>query len=127
MTHRETLLVTGGTGTLGRQLVPRLRAAGFRVRIMSRRGGDARADLATGVGLSDAVVGCTSIVHLATGARDMFRSIRAVDVLGTARLLEEAAAAGVQHFVYISIVGVDHIPFVYYQAKLEAERSIVQQ
>ena len=31
-----TILVTGGTGTLGRLLVPRLRAAGPPVRVLSR-------------------------------------------------------------------------------------------
>ena len=35
MTSR--ILVTGGTGTLGRQVVPRLREAGCDVRVLSRR------------------------------------------------------------------------------------------
>jgi uncharacterized protein YbjT (DUF2867 family) len=43
---------------------------------------------------------------------------------GTRRLLEAARAAGVSHLVYISIVGVDEIPFGYYRRKLAAERLI---
>ncbi len=34
------VLVTGGTGTLGRQVVPRLVAAGCQVRVLSRDGHD---------------------------------------------------------------------------------------
>jgi uncharacterized protein YbjT (DUF2867 family) len=122
-----TVLVTGGTGTLGRQLVPRLRGAGVDVRVMSRRGGDARADLASGGGLSEAVAGCDTIVHLATGVRRLYSAIREVDVRGTARLIELAEAGRVQHIVYVSIVGVDRIPFVYYRAKLEAEQLLENQ
>jgi uncharacterized protein YbjT (DUF2867 family) len=123
----DTVLVTGGTGTLGRELVPRLRSAGFQVRAMSRHGGDVRADLATGAGLAEAVDGCDVIVHLATGVRRLYRAIHAVDVLGTRRLMHLAVTCNVRHVVYISIVGVDRIPFVYYRAKREAERAVEQQ
>jgi hypothetical protein len=43
---------------------------------------------------------------------------------GTARLLDQARAAGVHHFIYISIVGIDQIGYSYYQHKLAAERLI---
>lgn len=38
---------------------------------------------------------------------DFWRSPPDVDVDGTRRLLEESARAGVAHFAYVSIVGVD--------------------
>jgi len=56
--------VTGGTGVLGRELVPRLGKAGNIVRVMSRRAGKsnaagdvewAQADIMTGTGLAEAV------------------------------------------------------------------------
>jgi uncharacterized protein YbjT (DUF2867 family) len=47
-----------------------------------------------------------------------------VDVAGTGRLLDAARRAGSPHLVYISIVGVDRVPFRYYRAKLEAERLV---
>ena len=103
----ERILVTGGTGTLGRLIVPRLRSAGCEVRVASRRSPDVPLDLATGAGLARAVAGCETILHLATGVRGLYRAIDTVDVLGTQRLLEHAARAGVRHFLYISIVGVD--------------------
>jgi uncharacterized protein YbjT (DUF2867 family) len=58
------ILVTGSTG---RQVVPRLRDAGCRVRVLSRRRRDAgygievmTGDLAKGEGLEAAVDGCTA-------------------------------------------------------------------
>jgi uncharacterized protein YbjT (DUF2867 family) len=123
----DTVLVTGGTGTLGRQVVPRLQKSGLRTRVMGRVGGDVRANLATGAGLEAAVAGCDTVVHLATGVRGFYGAIKAVDVLGTQRLLEQATMSGVRHVVYISIVGVDRLPFAYYRAKLEAERMLQQQ
>src|SRR6266487_1510649 len=55
--------------------------------------------------------------RLATGVRGLYRAMHAVDVLGTQRLLEHAGRAGVRHFLYISIVGVDQIPFGYYSGQ----------
>src|SRR5205814_3260399 len=104
------VLVTGGTGTLGRHVVMLLRQSGHRARILSRepRGHvDAvQGDLKTGAGLVKAVAGMESIVHAATGARESLAS-RATDIKGTRRLLKAARDAGIKHIVYVSIVGVD--------------------
>lgn len=124
------VLVTGGTGTLGRELVPRLLAEGRTVRVMSRGGprGEgaervewARADLATGEGLAAALAGVDAVVHAASDPRG---DVRKTDVEGTRRLLEAAKAAGVRHFVYVSIVGVDGVPFPYYRVKVECEARV---
>jgi len=123
----QPMLVTGGTGTLGRPLVDLLTRAGQPVRVLSRRpraatGGPVEwvvGDLATGEGLERAVGGVRVIVHCATSPR-----ARRVDVRGTGRLLDAARLAGSPHLVYISIVGVDRVPFRYYRAKLEAERLV---
>ena len=67
------VLVTGGTGTLGRHVVMALRQSGHRARILSRepRGlvDAVQGDLRTGEGLEKAVAGMDAIVHAATGAR----------------------------------------------------------
>ena len=123
------VLITGGTGVLGREVAPRLAAAGHTVRVMSRRAATAegvptewaQAQIETGEGLAEAVAGVDAIVHAASSP---FRRTREVDVEGTRRLLEAAKAAGVSHFVYISIVGIDRIPLPYYKHKLAAERLI---
>lgn len=131
--EEQKVLVTGGTGVLGREVVSRLALAGYPVRLMSR--GPARrqlgaadvewvqADLATGAGLAEAVAGVGTIVHAAS---DPFQQTEQVDVEGTGRLLAQARAAGVNHFVYISIVGIDRVPLNYYRHKLAAEKVIEQ-
>ncbi|MBB4662847.1 SDR family oxidoreductase [Conexibacter arvalis] len=129
---RGPILVTGGTGTLGRLLVPRLRAAGREVRVLSRAehpaaGGIrfARGDLATGEGVAAAVAGAEVVVHCAGSARGDEEKART--------LVEAASRAGVRHLVYISVVGADRVPvrsgvdramFGYYAAKLAAERLV---
>jgi uncharacterized protein YbjT (DUF2867 family) len=134
------VLVTGGGGTLGREVVRRLASAGYTVRVMSRRGRPpdlapglewAQADLLSGVGLREAVVDVHTIVHAATGSpsgstRLIDTWFGRVDVEGTQRLLEQARAAGVAHLIYISIVGIERIPFIYYRHKLAAEALVEQ-
>ncbi len=117
------VLVTGGTGSLGRRVVDRLQDAGRGVRILSRseRPGTMRGNLLTGEGLDGAVEGVDTIVHCASNPR----RTRQTDVEGTERLLRAASQADVSHFVFISIVGVDRNPyFPYYGLKLEAERIV---
>ena len=79
-------------------------------------------DLTTGAGLADAIADVETVVHLASDSRNA----RDVDVEGTRRLSEAARAAGVQHLLFVSIVGVDRIPFAYYRCKLKAERLITE-
>jgi uncharacterized protein YbjT (DUF2867 family) len=114
------IVVTGGTGTLGRPLVERLRASGQQVRVLSRRPGPERAvaDLLTGEGVEAAVAGAGTIIHCATTIRG------AKDVRATENLLAAATAAGRPHLVYISIVGIDQLPVGYYRGKLAAEQLI---
>ena len=105
------ILVTGGTGTLGRHVVRRLRDAGRGVRVLSRTShspdGEVEfvaGDLATGEGIEAAVAGVETIVHLAgtsKGDEDKART-----------LVQAASHAGVQHLVYISVVGADRVPIV---------------
>jgi uncharacterized protein YbjT (DUF2867 family) len=124
------MLITGGAGNLGRKLIPHLLKAGSSVRVSSRgeRKADffpevewARASLETGEGLAQAVQGVDTIIHVAS---DPTRTNQ-VDIQGTQNLLNLAQTAGISHFFYISIVGIENFPgFWYYQAKLAAERSI---
>ena len=131
----KRVLVTGGTGDLGRELVARLHDEGYTVRVMSRLTAPAglpgglewaRADLATGEGLATAVVGVDVIVHAATSPPNErpYLEPAAVDVDGTERLLERAESADVERFVYTSIVGIDGVPFSYYRYKVQAEELV---
>ena len=114
------ILVTGGTGTLGRQVVQRLRQAGRDVRVLSRHSRGplfVTGDLATGAGLPAAAQGAGTIVHCASARKGDAAAARNL-VQAVARVRTEA---GPPHLVYISIVGVDRFPHGYYKSKLEAE------
>jgi len=123
----QQILVTGGAGHLGRLVVKHLSQAGYPVRGMSRRASPGedwpgaewkQADLKTGAGVPRAVQGMDVVVH--TAGKGTWQ----VDVEGTRRLLDAACKAGVSHVVYISIVGIDKVPYAYGKAKLACEDQI---
>jgi uncharacterized protein YbjT (DUF2867 family) len=119
------VLVTGGTGRLGQRLVAPLQAAGHRVKLMSRRGagpGGVRGDLATGRDLPQAVAGAEVVIHAASDPRG---NPWEVDVAGTRRLTQAVDRERLRHLVYVSIVGVDKIPYSYYRAKFSAEQVLL--
>ncbi|HLT09936.1 MAG TPA: SDR family oxidoreductase [Micromonosporaceae bacterium] len=125
-------LVTGGTGTLGRHVVSRLRDEGYPVRVLSRRHhepGDGveyvAGDLATGDGVAEAVAGAETILHAA--GRHLGDNVL------TQNLVRAARQAGRPHVVYISVVGADRVPVVsradrwifgYFAAKADSERIV---
>jgi uncharacterized protein YbjT (DUF2867 family) len=137
----DTVLITGGTGHLGRDLVSRLKGS-YRIRVVARSAGSdpdvewIRGDLATGEGIADAVVGTQTLIHAATLSpaarrgffvpKDLWTSPSEVDREGTSRLLDLAAAAGVGHILYVSIVGIDRPRVPYLRRKLEAEYLVRQ-
>ena len=131
------VLVTGGTGHLGRDLVDLLTEQGHRVRVLARNPGNrtdvdwVRADLATTTDFTDALTGMHTVVHAATNSPaarrgkvrlgDMIRSPSDVDVDATSRLLDAAARTGVAHFCHVSIVGVQQSTLPYMRRKAQAE------
>ena len=135
MQHLQ-ILVTGGTGTLGRLVVPRLRDAGCTIRVLSRRSREAgegielvAGDLATGEGITAAVEGAEIIVHCAGSSKgDEDKALNLVRAASRA-----GAGVNVRHLVYISVVGADRIPvessvdramFGYFASKRAAERIV---
>jgi uncharacterized protein YbjT (DUF2867 family) len=125
------ILLTGGTGTLGRLVVAGLREAGCDVRVLSRGAHNAQGiefvtgDLARGEGIDAAVEGVDVIVHCAGSAKGDEDKAR--------HLVRAALAARVRHIVYISVVGADRIPmaggldramFGYFGSKFAAEHAI---
>ncbi len=129
--NASPVLVTGGTGRLGRVLLPRLVEAGFEVRALVRRPDAAlpagvaavRGDLVDGSGLAAACEGGAAVVHLASaGSRGP--SMQVIDIEGTGRLLDAARAAGSPHVLYLSIVGLEAVHYPYYEVKLAVEREL---
>ena len=119
------LLVTGGTGNIGRRVVPLLREAGRDIRILSRHPRPAEpgiehfeGDTVAGRGLAVALEGVDVVMHLAGGAKG--------DDVAARNLARAAREAGVRHLVLISVIGADRMPIGYFRAKAEAERVIAE-
>jgi len=129
---KTSILVTGGTGTLGRQVARRLRDAGASVTVLSRHPAEAgdgirsvAGDLSTGAGIEAAAGGAEVIVHCAGSSKGDEQKTRTL----------VSAAADARHIVLISVVGADRIPqvsaidrafFGYFGMKLATERVIEQ-
>jgi uncharacterized protein YbjT (DUF2867 family) len=126
------ILVTGGTGTLGRLVVARLQEAGDTVRVLSRRSHqDADGvefvigELSTDEGIEAAVSGAEIIVHCAGSSKGDDDKARS--------LVRAAQRAGARHLVFISVVGADRVPMTsavdrarvgWVGAQLAAERLV---
>ncbi len=117
------ILVVGGSGDLGGRVVRRLSEDESQVRCLVRPGSDVvrlresgaevvRGDLTDPMGLATACEGVHTAVGSATAiarvlAGTKHPSIHEVDEVGMASLVDAAAAAGVERFVYVSYAGVD--------------------
>lgn len=129
----QQILVTGGTGVLGRHIIPLLQKAGCQVRVLSRNSHEPvqgveymRGDLSTGEGVADAVKGVDTIVHCAGSSKG--------DEVKAENLVRAASGTGVRHLVYISVVGADRVPvesgidramFGYFASKRAAEQIVM--
>ena len=135
------ILVTGGTGHLGTRIVSGLQADGHQVRVLARRPRPdpdlewVTGDLSTGDGIRAAVADVDAIIHAATNSpaaqrgrfklRDFVVSPSDVDVGGTRALLSAAEDAGVEHFLHVSIVGLEAVRALpYSRRKLMAEQLV---
>jgi len=130
------ILVAGGTGTLGRALLPLLASHGEPIRVLTRGGRAEPLDLPgveTVIGdvrdpetLRRAMVGVRTVVSAINGfGGDGALGVRAIDRDGNLNLVETAEAAGVEHFVLLSIqqAAVDH-PIELFRMKAAAEARL---
>jgi uncharacterized protein YbjT (DUF2867 family) len=121
------ILITGGTGALGTDLIARLAQTPHTIRITSRKPkpADARTewaqvDFETQIGFSEALRDVDVVVHCMTSSLNSEKA----DVIGTQRFLADVKQAKVKNFIFISIVGTDRIPYSYYQHKVIVEKAI---
>ncbi len=128
------VLVVGATGYLGRETVQQLLAAGMKVRAMTRTPEKAadlqklgaevvQGDLIDPPSLARACQGMNAVVSAAHSLLGSGKySSAAVDDAGQRALIDAAKAAGVEHFVFTSILGVSRdspIDFSRYKAGIE--------
>jgi NADH dehydrogenase len=132
------ILITGGTGFIGRALVRQLFESGYPVRTLLRPS-PRTPRLPKGVPVEVAVVGLGDVRGLRAALRDVDTVIHlagtehqgrnanllAVDILGTRNLAQAAKDAGVGRFIYLSHIGADRASaFPVHKAKGIAEEHI---
>jgi len=116
------IVVNGGTGRIGSNVVAKLRARGHEVVPASPRLG---INSVTGEGLADALVGAAVLVDVSNSPSFEEAAVLAFFETSTRNLLAAEAAAGVGHHVALSIVGIDRSPENgYFKAKIAQEKLI---
>jgi uncharacterized protein YbjT (DUF2867 family) len=134
------ILVTGGTGFVGPQIVHALRERELPVRCLVRRpsGGTAstlaawgceltQGEMTDAASLRRAAQGCEVVVHLVAIRQGKEEQFQRIMEQGTRDLVAAARDAGVRRFVLMSALGTseetrDLVP--YYHAKWESEQSV---
>lgn len=134
------VLVTGGTGFVGREMLWRLHEAGHTIRLVSRRSRTPelnqlayryRAELVEASGdvpasLATAVQGCEAVIHLVGIISESGPStFERVHVDYTRAILAAATASGVSRFIHMSALGTrPHARARYHQTKWQAEELV---
>jgi uncharacterized protein YbjT (DUF2867 family) len=117
------ITVIGATGQIGSQVVDLLTSDGHDVVAASRTSG---ADVLTGEGLDDALVGAQVLVDVVNSPSFDDGPVMDFFTRSSAYLIAAATAAGVGHYVALSIVGADGLPDSgYMRAKVAQEKTIV--
>ena len=124
----ENVLVTGGTGTLGREVVNRLLSLSYETSVLTSKQnvlmpGGCRifeGDLEKNTGLDIALKNADVIIHCASNPQNSLK----VDVEGTRNLIKAINRNKTHHLIYISIVGVDKSDYPYYKVKVTVEKMI---
>ena len=135
MTPRN-VLITGGTGYVGRALIPRLLVRGHEVRALVRRGSAEKlprgckavignaldaSSFAELVQPSDTFVQLVGVPHRSPAKAAEFRSI---DLASVRASVSAAAGAGVKHFIYVSVAQPSPVMKAYQATRVEGEQMI---
>jgi NADH dehydrogenase len=144
------ILIVGATGQLGGAVAQALLAQGRAVRVLVRHNSPSEAlasqglatsaqtlqtagaemvygDLKDHASLAAACRGVTTVIATANSAlRGGADNVQTVDLEGNRNLIDAAAAAGVQHFIFVSAQGADpNHPVPFLQAKGQTEQHLI--
>ena len=136
MTNDSPVLVVGGTGMLGGQVVTALLSRGQRVRALLRPASDAaelmkagieiaRGDMLEPASLLRAMDGADAVITTAAGYTHHSKGDTAmIDTIGNRNLIDVASQTGIRRFVLTSILTSDQTPEVphFWNKKLAEDR-----
>jgi len=137
MNASRHVFVTGGTGYIGRRVIPALLTRGHRVRALAREGSQGKLPagceavlgnaleeetFAAGVAPADTFLQLVGVAHPSPTKAAQFRSVALASARASAKA---AAAAGVSHFVYVSVAQPAPVMKDYVQARAQGEAAIV--
>jgi uncharacterized protein YbjT (DUF2867 family) len=131
--------MTGATGYVGRAVIPALRAAGYTVRCLVRRGSErdlrgleaierVEGDVLARETLERGMAGCDTVVHLVGIIREQpatLSTFERVHTQGTLNVLDAAAETGVRRYLHMSALGSRaNARSRYHQSKWAAEEAV---
>jgi uncharacterized protein YbjT (DUF2867 family) len=117
------VVIIGGTGLIGSKLVTTLRKHGHEAVPASP---DTGVNTLTGEGLSDALQGAAVVVDVSNSPSFEETAVMEFFTRSTRNLLEFAAAAGVRHYVALSVVGTEQIPESPYLRAKNAQETLIK-
>jgi uncharacterized protein YbjT (DUF2867 family) len=130
---QRTIFITGGTGFMGRALIPELLKRGHTVRALVRRGSESklpagctvipgdpldRATFINQIRPADTFVQLVGVAHPSPAKAKEFRS---VDLQSAREAIAASSETGVEHFVYVSVAQPAPIMKAYIEARAEGE------
>jgi uncharacterized protein YbjT (DUF2867 family) len=117
------LVIIGGTGLIGSKLVTNLRAHGHDAVPASP---DTGVNTLTGQGLADVLRGASVVVDVSNSPSFEERAVMEFFATSTRNLIAAAAAAGVTHYVALSVVGTERIPDSPYLRAKNAQETLIK-
>jgi uncharacterized protein YbjT (DUF2867 family) len=115
------IVVIGGTGLIGKKLVNKLTAKGHEVIAASPSSG---VNTLTGEGLAEAFKGAHAVVDVSNSPSWDEKVVLNFFETSTRNIIAAEKAAGVSHYVALSVVGADRMPGGYMPAKVAQESLI---
>lgn len=132
----RTVFITGGTGFMGRNLIPELLNRGHEVRALVRRGSESKlpegchliiGDPLDPVSFADRIEPADTFVQLVGVARPTpakAKEFRAIDLESVHASVRAAVRAEINHFVYVSVAQPAPVMKAYIEVRAEGEALI---
>jgi uncharacterized protein YbjT (DUF2867 family) len=117
------LVIIGGTGLIGSKLVTRLREHGHEAVPASP---DTGVNTLTGKGLAEALQDASVVVDVSNSPSFEDTAVMEFFTTSTRNLLKYAAAAGVKHYVALSVVGAERVPDSPYLRAKNAQETLIK-